>query len=141
MHVHRYITENLWLKVFSLVLATLVWYVIHSNFQGTSARTVTNPFQPQTDKNFVRPIVLMTSANNRQAFQVDPTEVTVKVLGEPSILQKLRPEDIQVYVKLLDVQNPQGSFRVEVTAPREITIQQVWPAHVMVKPGNTGGIE
>src|SRR5436190_7810844 len=102
MHVHRYITENLWLKVFSLVLATLIWYVIHSNFQTAGAKSVTNPFQATDKRNFVRPIVLMTSANNRQAFQVDPTEVTVQVRGEVSVLQKLTPDDIQVYVKLLE---------------------------------------
>jgi len=35
------------------------------------------------------------------------------------------------------VQNPEGSFRVEVGAPREITVQQVWPAHVSVKSPGT----
>ena len=81
--------------------------------------------------------MVMMSARNVQAFQVDPSEVSVKVLGEQSVLDKLREDDIEVYVNLMNVQNPEGSFRVEVGAPREITVQQVWPAHVLVKSPGT----
>jgi hypothetical protein len=72
-------------------------------------------------------------ARNVQPFQVDPAEVTVKVMGEQSVLSKLREDDIEVYVNLINVQNPHGSFRVDVGHPRDVTVQQTWPAHVYVK--------
>ena len=138
MYIPRKISNNFWLKLFSLVLATLIWFVISSNFPSAETRLNLAPFHPGTTKDFRRPVVVMMPAKNVQPFQVDPTEVTVKVLGEQSVLDKLREDDIEVYVNLMNVQNPQGSFRVEVGAPREITIQQVWPAHVYVKaPANT----
>ena len=138
MYIPRKISHNFWLKLFSLVLATLIWFVISSNFPSAETRLNLAPFRPSTTKDFRRPVVVMMPAKNVQPFQVDPTEVTVKVLGEQTVLDKLREDDIEVYVNLMNVQNPQGSFRVEVGAPREITIQQVWPAHVYVKaPANT----
>lgn len=135
MYIHRNISNNFWLKLFSLVLATLIWFVISSNFPSAETRVDLAPFRPNASRDFRRPVVVMMSANNVQPVRVDPTEVSVKVLGEQSVLDKLRPEDIEVYVNLQNAPNmKEGSFRVEVGAPREITIQQVWPAHVYVKP-------
>ena len=135
MYLPRKISNNFWLKLFSLVLATLIWFVISSNFPSAETRVDLGPFRPNAARDFRRPVVVMMSANNVQAFKVDPTEVSVKVLGEQSVIDKLRPEDIEVYVNLQNAQNlKEGSFRVEVAAPREITVQQVWPAHVYVKP-------
>jgi len=137
MYVHRHISNNFWLKLFSLVLATLIWFLISSNFPSAEPRANIGPLRPSASKDFRRPVVVMMSARNVQAFQVDPSEVSVKVLGEQSVLDKLREDDIEVYVNLMNVQNPEGSFRVEVGAPREITVQQVWPAHVLVKSPGT----
>lgn len=137
MYIPRNISNNFWLKLFSLVLATLIWFVISANFPSAETRLDIGPFRPNASKDFRRPVVVMMSANNVQPFRVDPTEVTVKVLGDQTVLDKLRPEEIDVYVNLLNAQNLQGSFRVEVSAPREVTIQQVWPAHVYVKSPTT----
>lgn len=139
MYIHRNISNNFWLKLFSLVLATLIWFVISSNFRSAETPVNIAPFRPTSSKDFRRPVVVMMPAKNVQTFQVDPSEVTVKVLGDQTLLTKMREDDIEVYVNLMNVQNPQGSFRVEVSAPREVTIQQVWPAHVYVKtPGPPG---
>lgn len=138
MYIHRFISNNFWLKLFSLVLATLIWFVISSNFPSADTRLEIGPFRPNAARDFRRPVVVMLSANNVQAFRVDPTEVSVKVLGDQTVLDKLRPEDIEVLVNLQNAKTLQeGSFRVEVSAPREVTIQQVWPAHVYVKPAVT----
>src|SRR5687767_12978237 len=134
---HNTITNNLWLKVFSLVLATLIYFVIDPG-AIRDTKMVENPLQPDVDRNFQIPIVLMTSAKNTQALQVDPTEVTVVVNGPPGVVYKLLPQDIQVSVRLLNVQHPQGSFRVEVDAPKEVSVKQVWPAHVFVRPATNG---
>jgi len=133
MYIHRNISNNFWLKLFSLVLATLIWFVISSNFRSAETPVNIAQFSPMGSKDFRRPVVVMMPGKNVQPFQVDPSEVTVKVLGEQSSLAKLREDDIEVYVNLMNVQNPQGSFRVEVSAPRDVTIQQTWPAHVYVK--------
>src|SRR5687768_12876643 len=141
MYVHRNISNNFWLKLFSLVLATLLWFVISSNFPSAESRLNIAPLRPTGTKDFRRPVMVMMPAKNVQAFQVDPGEVTVKILGDQTIIDKLRESDIEVYVNLMNVQNPQGSFRVEVGAPREVVIQQVWPAHVYVKSPHLSATE
>lgn len=141
MYIHRNISNNFWLKLFSLVLATLIWFVISSNFRSAETPVNIAPFSPMGTKDFRRPVVVMMPGKNVQPFQVDPSEVTVKVLGEQSTLAKLREDDIEVYINLMNVQNPQGSFRVDVSAPRDVTIQQTWPAHVYVKSPAVAGTE
>ena len=133
MYIHRHISNNYWLKLFSLVLATLIWFVISSNFRSAETPLKLAPFKTGGFREFRRPVVVMMSARNVQPFQVEPPEVTVKVLGEPTVLDKLREDDIEVYVNLMNVQDPHGSFRVDVGHPRDVTIQQTWPAHVYVK--------
>jgi hypothetical protein len=133
MYIHRNISNNYWLKLFSLVLATLIWFVISSNFRSAETPVNIAALRPTASKDFRRPVVVMMPARNVQPFQVDPGEVTVKVLGDQAVLNKLREDDIDVYVNLMNVQNPQGSFRVDVGHPREVSIKEVWPAHVYVK--------
>ena len=137
------VTNNLWLKIFSFVLATLIWFVIDANFQGPQvAKVPDNPLRPDATRNLQLPVVVVTAANNKQVFQVNPTEVTVKVRGEATTVQNLDPDDVEVYVRLLNVHNPNGSFLVEIRKPREIVIQEVWPAHVYVKVApNTNGVD
>ena len=143
MPLPRSVTNNLWLKVFSFVLATLIWFVIDANFQGPQTPKVAdNPLRPDATRNLQLPVVVVTAANNKQLFQVNPTEVTVKIRGDATVVHSLDPDDIEVYVKLLNVQNPNGSFLVEIRKPREVTIQEVWPAHVYVKvTPNTNVVE
>ena len=133
MYIHRNISNNYWLKLFSLVLATLIWFVISSNFRSAETPFKLAPLNTGGTRDFRRPVVVMMPARNVQPFQVDPAEVTVKVMGDQSVLNKLREDDIEVYVNLINAQNPHGSFRVDVGHPRDVTVQQTWPAHVYVK--------
>jgi YbbR domain-containing protein len=142
MYINRNLSSNFWLKLFSLVLATLIWSVINSNFPSAQTRLDIEPFHPGGSRDFRRPVVVMMPARNVQPFEVSPGEVTVKVLGEQSLLDKLRDDDIEVYVNLMNVQNPEGSFRVDVAVPRGVRIKELWPAHVFVKsPANSSKAE
>ena len=135
-------TNNFWLKVFSLILATLIYFVINPKLITPDPRLADNPLRQNLTRSFQLPVVVMTSAKNRQALQVDPTEVTAVVTGDAAFVEKLTPQEIDVTVRLLDVKHPNGSFLVEVKPPREVTVQQVWPAHVYIKTiGPTNGME
>jgi len=137
MRFRDLILSNFWLKVFSLVLAVMVWLAIHSNIQ-TGSLASQNPFRVPDNGEFARPIVLMTAPNDQQGYVVNPLSFNIKVNGDPEVLKKLNPEDIQVYVRLTDVPNAIGAFPVEVTKlPRNVTLQQVWPSHVHVEPARS----
>jgi len=127
------ILNNFWLKIFSLVLAVMIWLAIRGNIRsnGTNAQ---NPFRLPSNDEFARPIVLQTAANDKQAYIVNPLSVTVKVTGDPDALKKLNPNDIQVSVRLINAPVVHGAFPVEVKPPRNIMVQQFWPSHVHIEP-------
>lgn len=133
MSLRDSIFNKFWLKLFSLALAFLLWFAIQSNLVSRS-RGLANPLHPAETRDFRRPIAIMTSAANRRAFRIEPSEVDVRVGGTPDQLKKLNPHDILVQVKLVEVPNPQGSFPIEVTVPPQVSLQQVWPRHIYVEP-------
>lgn len=136
MAMRDLILNNFWWKVFSLVLATLIWYVINFSLQ-TETNASPTPLGNRAEKDLRCPVTVVTSAANRRDFTIHPTEVRVKVRGDRAALEKLSPEDVQVYVKLTDLEDPVGSFLLDVTAPRNVLIQQVSPAHVYVRSVNS----
>jgi YbbR domain-containing protein len=133
MAMRDFILNNFWLKVFSLVLATLIWYVINSNLEADS-KASPSIFSSALDntRDFRRPVTVITSAANRRLFSIHPTEVRIKVRGDRATLEKLTPEDIQVYVKLMDVPDSPGSVVLDVEVPRSVVLYQVSPSHVYV---------
>jgi YbbR domain-containing protein len=132
MRARDIILNNFWLKIFSLVLAIMIWLAVHSNISSQSSRSQ-NPFR-LPDNGFARPIMLMTAPNDHQGYVVEPLAVNVKVKGDSDSLKKLNPNDIQVYVRLTRAMDTSGAFPVEVKLPRNVTLQQVWPSHVHVEP-------
>jgi YbbR domain-containing protein len=132
--MREFILKNFWLKVFSLVLAALIWAVIEASLRTDVKVAPPNPLRPLQTREFRLPITVMISANNRRVFKIDPPDIKVKVRGDDASLEKLEPDDIRVYVNLVDVPEPEGSFLVEVNVPRDITLQDFWPAHVRVQP-------
>jgi YbbR domain-containing protein len=127
------VLNNFWFKLLSFILALMVWFAVDSHLKrqrGSPRRAV------PTDeaKSFRRPVTLLTSANNRRVFQVDPFEVSVRVTGEPARLREVQAEEIQVFVKLIEVPEPRGSFPVTVNLPRNVTLQEVSPSSVQIEP-------
>jgi YbbR domain-containing protein len=127
------ILKDFWLKSFSLVLAIMIWLAIHSNLQTESADP-NNPFRAPDKRNWVRPIMLMTAADDHRAYVVEPLAVNIKLNGDTEELRKLSPNDIQVYVDLTEQQLVHGAFPVKYKLPRNIALQSLWPSHVHVEP-------
>jgi tRNA A37 threonylcarbamoyladenosine synthetase subunit TsaC/SUA5/YrdC len=135
MTFHDLLFNKLWLKVFSLVLAVLIWSVIQTNFSSTEVRLPQNPLRLATVRDFLEPVVVMTAAASRQIYQITPAEVRVTVRGAASIVDQLSADDIQVFVRLVDVADARGIFRLETKVPPEINPQdvQVSPPNVHVR--------
>src|SRR5215510_13567766 len=131
MNARELILHNFWLKAFSLVLATMIWFAIHSNLQPDAAQ---GAFRPPEIGLYARPIMLMTSPDDHTSYMVEPLAVNVKVNGDKDLLAKLNPNDIQVYVDLTAVPVVHGAFQVDVKLPRNMSLQQVSPSHVHVEP-------
>ena len=136
--VRELILNNFWQKIFSLVLATLIWFTIDRAYLP-DVELPKSPFTVLQTNEFRLPITIMTSAAARQTFKVDPSEVDVRVKGDRAKLKNLKPEDIQVYVKLIDVDPTKLAtdelFPVTVNPPKDVTAE-VWPEFVQVTPVN-----
>ena len=135
MNFQDLILNKNWLKILSLVLAMLIWFVINTNFAPTDMRLPQNPLRPSVVRDFRVPVMVMTSAANRQLFEITPSEVRVTVSGDPAVVGQLTPDEIQVMVRLVEVSDAQGSFRLEAKAPPEINTRDltIFPPNVQVK--------
>ncbi len=132
--MHELILKNFWLKVFSLMLATTVWYVLQPSNENET-RYLQNPFRPSpVTREFYCPVTLLVAPSEHRSFQLDTTNVTVKVSGDPSIVNELEAEDIQPYVNIATVKEPEGAYRVEAFVPKEVVVRSLFPTHVYIKP-------
>ena len=128
-----FILNRFWLKLFSLTLASLLWFAIQSNLVLETRPSQYAP-RPSETRDFRRPIVVTSTTAKRRVFKIEPKEVDVRLGGNPELLRKLKPSDIQTYVNLAEAPNLIGSFPIEVSVPPEVTLRWVWPSHVHVEP-------
>ena len=139
MALRDYILDRFWLKLFSFILAALVWFTVQSNVQ-TGSRFATNPFRPVENRTIVRDIELATLPTNRRSFTVRPTHVQILVRGNTATLDQLAITDIQPYVNLKEAPGGAGEFRVEIrSSPRNIVVKEIIPRMVTVEPVRPDG--
>jgi YbbR domain-containing protein len=134
MAFRDYILDRFWLKLFSFILATLIWFTVQSNVQ-TDFRFATNPFRTKETREISRPVRLVTLPTNRRHFKIEPVEVRITIRGNPAILDRLNPGDIEAQVKLTDATDSAASYTVEAeSVPPGIHIIEIVPTMVMVEP-------
>jgi YbbR domain-containing protein len=117
--------EDIWLKLFSLVLAVLIWLTVTFASQkeiGTEKRVFSN-----------LPVTILASAEDVHNFKVSPREVEITVRGDPKTLQSLQSKDIQAVVDLTGVAVARDlRKRIEVSVPAGVTYLRVAPEEVQV---------
>jgi YbbR domain-containing protein len=119
------VLEDFWLKLFSLVLAVLIWLTV----------TFASQKEAWTDQRvFSRlPVTILAAAEDVHNFRVSPSEVDIIVQGDRKILQNLQGKDIRAMVDLTGVTAAQDlRKRIEVSVPAGITHIRVAPEEVQV---------
>src|SRR5580765_5770049 len=96
--------DHLWLKGFSLILATLIWLTIHANVERET-REETRTFDNE-------PVALLQDASEHRFFVIDPAQVKVTVRGPKQVIDGLR--DIHAYVELASHAGNSGNYTVDV---------------------------
>ena len=117
--------EDFWLKLFSLVLAVLVWFIV----------TFASQTDAQTDERVFShlPIAVVSATEDVRDFRVSPNQVQVRVRGYSKTLQNVQSKDIRAIVDLTGVTTARElRKRVEVAAPTGITHLRVVPEEVQV---------
>lgn len=129
------ILTNFWLKLFSLVLATMIWFAI---FSAQNAPRADRPLLGNISINLRQvPITVMKSAGDLRGFRVEPSTVDVTLNGPLAKAQALTPSHLEVFINLTDVSDTVGlTKKILVHVPPEFTVVKVSPAEVRIVPAS-----
>jgi len=120
------ILDHFWLKLISLVLASLIWLTVKSSL-GTSGDESRLTFNN-------RPIMLMTDGGEQVAMVARPNVANITVRGPAALIEELTEKDIHVYVRLPAGLQGASELPVHAHVPSGTKVAMVAPVVVSVKP-------
>jgi hypothetical protein len=133
MSLRSLILRNFWLKAFSIVLATAIWFFIHDGIREDAAlhQFRLEHGQPQ---GYIRvPVNIQTEPGDKRVFRWDPTEVLVIAQGEGVALRRAIQHDIKVYLNLTAFHSTEPVAQpLQVEAPADISVVDISPSVVTV---------
>lgn len=122
--------DDFWLKLFSLILATLIWLTIY--FAGLIPNGPLTLLQKQRTLQGL-PVTIVSSDDDVRNLKVIPNTVTVLVEGNSVLMRELSPAAVRVRVDLSGIQVRESlRRRVEVAAPPGVAYLKVVPEEVQV---------
>lgn len=129
--------RDFWLKLFSLVLATLIWLLVYlfaikkDLSPSVGLRGVTPENWSFTFRDI--PVLVVSTAADVRNFKVDPDTVSVTVRGNRKDVEAIHPEDIRALVDLTGIE-PSSDLtkRISVTVPANITFVSAEPDKIKV---------
>lgn len=132
MTLRRLILHNFWLKLVSILLASLLWLVVQAGLSDDGNDTPrfargSNPRQ------FERPVLVLTDLSAGRRFKAEPREVRVEVSGLG--VQHLQSSDVHAYVELMEPAKMKGEvpIKVIVRIPRGLKLVKVLPETVVIR--------
>ena len=128
------VLKDVWLKLFSLVLATLIWFTVNIAIQNQVSPVASLPLGRTEHRTFSNlPVLVVSSAQDVRGASINPKDVEVTVEGEPKALKNLYTHDIRVFVDLTGIEAAHDMRkRVEVSTPAGVTPVKVDPPEVQV---------
>ena len=137
--------RDFWLKLFSVVLAVLIWmtvYLFAIRREVPVPAPLKNAVVEDQDHVFYNiPVLVMSAASDVRDFKVSPSTVTIRVRGDAKKVQeiedKLRDDpqarDIRALVDLTGIEPAQGmKKKIAVTTPPDITFELAEPDQVEI---------
>lgn len=123
--------KDFWLKLFSLALAVLLWFIIYFARDFSPGKTLAVMTEQRIFAEL--PVNVISSAEDIRSFRVNPKEVEVVIEGEPRVLNRLRRDEIRALVNLTGISAAHDlRKRIEVYTPPNTRIVQVIPSEVQV---------
>jgi hypothetical protein len=127
--------HNFWWKLFSVVLATLIWLAVNATLSNEAALSRRFALANVTHKFPHLPVLVMTGTGEHPAVTIEPSDVSVLVRGPAELLSSLQEQDVQVFLHLQE-KNPFGDFPVIVHVPPGIKEVVAFPDVVAVRPAS-----
>ncbi len=131
------ILHNFWWKLFSLLLAALMWLTIDTDFQRNERRVeaardvVTESRLPF----YGIPITLLNSPTNTNQYNITPEMVSVVVGGrDEKALDDLQARKVQAFVDVTDAEDEKQFRRpIQVNVPKDLTVLRGDPSNAIVE--------
>lgn len=132
------VTHNFGWKAFSVLLASLIWYNIHTDIDG-EVSTKRGPAGNVATERFSKiQIQVLTSPGFDSPVKLSPAHVDVVVEGPIEVLEQLQTREIRVFVQPgKDSSNFSSKVPVQVFSPPGITVIQVTPQVVSIERSPT----
>lgn len=132
MPLRDLVFKDIWLKLFSLGLAVLIWVTVSFAIRKENEQQ-TGVFSYLPKKAITLPVLVVSAAADVREFRVHPDAVTVTVRGEQDDLDKLQDRDVRVTVDLTDITATSGArMPVTVSTPPGVVLVNVSPRTVDV---------
>ena len=132
MALRDIVTKDLGWKIFSVVLAFIIWITIKSvSTETPSAVDALSTWATRTLTNL--PVLVVSAAADVREFKVSPEAVDVRISARPETIAGIVDRDIHVTVDLTDIEAARSlRKRVDVSAPTGVTVISVTPPEVDV---------
>jgi YbbR domain-containing protein len=127
------VLENVWLKVFALLLASLVWFAVNTHLTGDSAWPFALAPSDMRREFPGRPVLVLRLPTDHRMFEVEPGEVRVFVGGPAVLLRQVHDNDVNVFVRVPNLADASTEMPLVVQAPKGVTVIRTEPATVRVR--------
>lgn len=118
----KFLTSNLLIKVFSLLLAVLLWVYITG--------------QVKSEMSFSVPLELTNIPSNLEITNELPPFISVRLRGNSSTLRNVRPGNIKVVLDLSRIREGRSFFRIDkghIALPKGLKAVKISPEKLTIK--------
>ncbi len=120
------IFSNFWLKLFSLLLASIMWYYVNTQSRLLPAGLTEREFREV-------PVKILLSSRDTGEIKISPEKVNIKVKGKKAIISKLGKNDIILFVNLEGLKEGRYLLPLHWELPAEVKIISLSPREVKVE--------
>ncbi len=131
MSMKRLISHNFWLKLFSLMLAGMIWYAVFSiqdkpqNVPGFQTGVQTRTFDQVA-------VHILKSPSDTRLYKISPAAVNVTVTADAQTLESLTPHDLQVFINLTSMHFETRKHDVHIKITKPVNEFEVSPSYVFI---------
>ncbi len=122
----RGIFRNFFLKLFSLILAVVLWY--YANLQN---RTLGFALVEKEIRDV--PVKVLVNPGEKISFSLSPTTVIIRVRGRRNTVEKMGKEDLFVFVNLEKGEKGIYELPLQWRIPQGVDILNIRPSRVKVR--------
>ena len=136
MSWHDLIFKNFWWKLFSLLIAMIVWSTYHINGGSFSLGAL---YDETTTREWSTRPRLLTRLNDPHRYRAVPEEVSITLVGRKTLIGSLNLKEVIVFVDVqeyvvggtnllpVQVRTPQGIVLNTRVNPEKVLVQQLEP--------------